>query len=82
MSKYTIGELITVLENFPKDAPITNDLCLIWVFPDEIRTSDLFKENPIVYSQKNATNLGLFEGDWKQEGMDSKWGIFKKEDLK
>jgi hypothetical protein len=78
MTKYTTGKLIEVLENFPKDTPIQNNLCLIWDFPDEIRNTTGFKENPIIYSQENATILGLFEGDWKQEGMDIKAEEFRK----
>ena len=78
MTKYTTTELIKVLEKFPKNTPISNDLCMIWDFPDEIKNSKSFKNNPIVYSQKNATGLGLFEGDWKQEGMTRKAEAFKK----
>ena len=79
MTKYTTNELIKVLKKFPKDTPIKNDLCMIWDFPDEIRSTESFKENPISYSQENATNLGLFEGDWKYDGMIVKAEEFQKE---
>lgn len=77
MTKYTTGELIKVLEKFPKDTPISNDLCMIWDFPDEVRNTLEFKENPINYSQEKATRLGLFEGDWEQENTTIKAEEFK-----
>ena len=78
MVKYTTGELIKMLKSFPEDTPISNDLCMIWDYPEEIRNTKDFKDNPIIYSQEKATCLGLFEGDWKQPGMTHKAEEFQK----
>ena len=78
MVKYTTGELIKVLKSFPEDTPISNDLCMIWDYPEEIRNTKDFKDNPIIYSQEKATCLWLFEGDWKQPGMTHKAEEFQK----
>ena len=81
MTKYTTGKLIKILEKFPNNTPISNDLCMIWEFPDEIKNTKDFKNNPIIHSQENATRLALFEGDWKQPGMTHKAEEFKQNRL-
>lgn len=65
MVKYTTGELIKVLERFPKDILIDNDINVVWNYPENIRCMKEFKVSPIIFSQENATKVGLFEkGDY------------------
>ena len=76
--KYTTTELIKILKRFPDDTPISNDLCFIWDYPEEIKFTRDFEENPILVSQANATSLGLFEGSWDNPEMESKAVEFQK----
>lgn len=78
--KYTTTSLIEVLEKFPKDLPIETELSFMWNYPDEFRSSMeiLSEEEFIELTQKNATNLCIFEGSWEKGNVSDVDGKFEK----
>lgn len=76
MVKYTVDELIKVLNKFPKDLKISNDLALIWEFDENIGKApslkkDIHNDEFIHKTMEYATSLFILEGDWNKETVES-----------
>lgn len=70
--KYTVGELIKVLNNFPENIPIVEEIALMWEYPDELK-EDREVHNTDEFASltmNHATCLHLYNGDWNKGTVD------------
>lgn len=69
MANHTVGSLMKLLEQFPKDLPITNEISLIWFYPDELEylkeENDYSVEEYQKLTREHSTDLCIFEGSWE-----------------
>lgn len=63
----TVGELMDLLKDFPKDLKIANHICLYWFYPTELKEYEC-RMSPEDYEQltrEEAYDLCIFEGSWE-----------------
>ena len=77
MAEYTIEELIDVLNKFPKDLKISNDLALTWEFDKKAIGKAPSYNDKEKYAEfmnrtmEHATSLFILEGDWEKATVES-----------
>lgn len=72
MTKYTTTSLIKELENFPKDTVIRADLAFIFNYDEDIispKSSNETDDDFLERCKKVATDVAIFEGDWKKDNI-------------
>lgn len=63
----TVGELIDLLKDFPRDMKIANHICLYWFYPLELKEyqNRMQKEDYDKLTREEALDLCIFEGSWE-----------------
>lgn len=72
MTRFTVRELINLLEEFPEDLEILTELSFLWNYPNEFRENyegDIFSEEFSKLSRGVATELLIFEGSWEEDNI-------------
>ena len=72
MTRFTVRELINLLEEFPEDLKILTELSFLWNYPDEFRENykgDIFSDEFSKLSRGVATELLIFEGSWEKDNI-------------
>ena len=66
-----VGELIEILNKFPKDTPLITESSLIWKYPDELKKlqDNMSFEEYSDLTMSKAYCLGIFEGSWEKDNI-------------
>lgn len=68
MSTHTIGSLMDILEGFPRDLEIANDIAIYWFYPDSLKEYEerMQPEDYRRLTQSEAYDVCIFEGSWEK----------------
>jgi len=77
--KYTVQELINVLQQFPPELEIKTELAFLMNYPDPIYEANKHKPTEELerIARASATELCIFEGNW-ETGISDLNGDFEK----
>ena len=73
MVKHTVSSLMNLLKEFPPDLPVSNEISLIWFYPDEL--GKICEENNYALEEfesltrEYSTDLCIFEGSWEKDDI-------------
>jgi len=71
MVKHTVSSLMNLLKEFPPDLPISNEISLIWFYPDELgkicEENNCTLEEFETLTRERSTDLCIFEGSWEKD---------------
>ncbi|WP_405285917.1 hypothetical protein [Methanobrevibacter sp.] len=71
MTKHTVGTLIRLLEGFPHDLEIANELAVYWFYPNELKEYQerMSIEDYERLTQSEAYAVCVFEGSWENDSV-------------